>query len=128
MKKNFKDFAKKEGLAKDEVKELRILAEAEDWRYKYLPVSMEIFLEDAFYLGWNVKNIYPKVREVLIELNSGRYYEAVLTGGIGVAKTSIAIYATFYQLYVVVPEKPDFQRKIVKKIGIFIQQSVENSF
>ena len=30
--------------------------------------------------------------------------------------------------YVVAPEKPNFQRKTVKKIGVFIQQSVENSF
>jgi len=31
-------------------------------------------------------------------------------------------------LYLVAPEKPNFQRKTVKKIGVFIQQSVENSF
>ena len=29
---------------------------------------------------------------------------------------------------VVVPEKPSFQRKMVKKIGVVIEQSVENSF
>ncbi|MBT6718867.1 MAG: class I SAM-dependent methyltransferase [Nitrospina sp.] len=30
--------------------------------------------------------------------------------------------------YVVVPEKPYFQRKMVKKVRVFIQQSVENGF
>ena len=34
-----------------------------------------------------------------LELNSGDYYEAVLTGGIGVAKTTIAICSTLFQLY-----------------------------
>jgi hypothetical protein len=28
----------------------------------------------------------------------------------------------------VVPEKPYFQRKMVKKVRVFIQQSVENGF
>jgi hypothetical protein len=28
----------------------------------------------------------------------------------------------------VVPEKPNFQRKMVKKVRVFIQQSVENGF
>ena len=30
--------------------------------------------------------------------------------------------------YLVVPEKPYFQRKMVKKVRVFIQQSVENGF
>ena len=98
-KNSIKVFAKKEGLSEGDMKKLSLLAKTEGWKYKYPPVSMKKFLRDPLYLGWNVKNIYPKVREVLIELSSGRYYEAVLTGGIGVAKTSIAIYATLYQLY-----------------------------
>lgn len=98
-KKNLEAFAKKEGLSKGKIKELCLLVEAGDWKYKHSPVSMKVFLENPFYLGWNRENIYPKVKEALIELNSGKYYEAVLTGGIGVAKTTIAIYSTLYQLY-----------------------------
>ena len=97
--KKLEAFAQKEGLSKDEINKLHLLAAAENWKYKHIPVSMEVFLEDPFYLGWNKKNIYPKVMEALVELNSGKYYEAILTGGIGVAKTTIAIYSTLYQLY-----------------------------
>ena len=96
---NLKAFAKKEGLSKGKIKELHLLAEAGDWKYKYPPVSMKVFLENPLYLGWNKESVYPKVKEILIELNSGDYYEAVLTGGIGVAKTTIAIYSTLFQLY-----------------------------
>ncbi|MZH14014.1 MAG: hypothetical protein F3742_04500 [Nitrospinae bacterium] len=60
---------------------------------------METFLEDPLYLGWNKNNIYPQLKAALIELNSGKYYEAILTGGIGVAKTTIAIYSTLYEVY-----------------------------
>lgn len=38
--------------------------------------------------------------EDLRELNSGRYDEAVLTGAIGTGKTTIALFTTAYQLYV----------------------------
>ena len=96
---NLKAFAKKEGLSKGKIKELHLLAEAGDWKYKHPPVSMKVFLENSLYLGWNKESVYPKVKEILIELNSGDYYEAVLTGGIGVAKTTIAIYSTLFQLY-----------------------------
>ena len=37
--------------------------------------------------------------EELIELNSGKYVEAVLAGGIGTAKTTMALYTQAYQLY-----------------------------
>ena len=97
--KNIDAFAKKEGLSKDEIKKLHLLVEAGGGKYKHLPVSMKVFLENRFYLGWNKENIYPKVKEALIEINSGKYFEAVLTGGIGVAKTTIAIYSTLFQLY-----------------------------
>ena len=36
----------------------------------------------------------------LRELNSGKYVEAVLTGAIGTGKTTIALFTTAYQLYV----------------------------
>lgn len=35
----------------------------------------------------------------LEEMTTGKYVEAVLTGGIGVAKTTLALYATAYELY-----------------------------
>jgi len=50
--------------------------------------------------------VWPKVMDSIIELNNPggdrlgqRYYESVLTGGIGTAKTTRALYTTAYQLY-----------------------------
>lgn len=44
-------------------------------------------------------SIYPAVLDELEEINSGKYIEAVLTGGIGSAKTTTALYTQAYQLY-----------------------------
>ena len=75
------------------------------------PVSIEEFLTDPQYLGSTA--LYPAVLEELIELNNPRlpgrkyrvrlgtvYSEVILTGGIGTAKTTLAIYSLTYQLYV----------------------------
>ena len=43
--------------------------------------------------------LWPRVVECGLEINNGRYVECVLTGGIGVAKTTLAIYTQAYQLY-----------------------------
>ena len=79
-------------------------AHGNDWRFRqcqnlrWMPVDMEEFL-----LGENYMNaeafLYPKVIEELIEMNSGGYTEILLTGGIGSAKTTCALYTTAYQLY-----------------------------
>ena len=62
------------------------------------PVSPKQFLESRKYL--NAKGVlYPEILKALIELNSGGYSEAVLTGGIGCGKTTLALYCLVYQLY-----------------------------
>lgn len=65
---------------------------------KFNPVDIETFLRDPFYLGLEGQ-IYPTIVEDLKAINSGEYTEAVLTGGIGVAKTTIALWTNAYQLY-----------------------------
>lgn len=65
---------------------------------KSFPVPIEEFLESAEYLG-KKGEIYPIVMEHLIEMNNGEYEEAVLTGGIGSAKTTMALLTNAYQLY-----------------------------
>src|SRR5579872_1988936 len=66
--------------------------------YRWLPVDVHTFIESPYFL--NQKGIvYPKVMEHLIELNSGKYVEAVLTGSIGTGKTTVALFTTAYQLY-----------------------------
>jgi hypothetical protein len=66
--------------------------------YAQPPVSMETFMRDKFYMGKG-EAVYPMVMEELIEMNSGKYVEIVLTGGIGCGKTYCALYTTAYQLY-----------------------------
>lgn len=49
------------------------------------PVSPEMFLLDSYFLG-KEGEVYPEVLKAYIELSSGRYDEAVMTGGIGSGK------------------------------------------
>lgn len=67
-------------------------------KYRILPVDVKTFVEDDYYLG-SKGILYPKVMECLTAINSGDYDEAVLTGAIGTGKTTIALFTTAYQLY-----------------------------
>jgi len=71
--------------------------------HKY-PVSVREFVTGADYL--NDHSIYPKNLAALEQLNNAdglrigsQYTEAILAGGIGVGKTSIAIISLAYQIY-----------------------------
>jgi hypothetical protein len=80
-------------------------AQGDVWRFtqcqnlKYMPVDPEEFLLSEEYLGDKDSPLWPAVIEELIEINSGGYVEVLLTGGIGSAKTTTALYTTAYQLY-----------------------------
>jgi hypothetical protein len=68
-------------------------------QYAHLPVDIRTFVESEGFL--NRRGVlYPAVIEELRELNSGKYDEAVLTGAIGTGKSTIALFTTAYQLYV----------------------------
>lgn len=67
-------------------------------KYKVKPVDPRRFVEDEFYLDKH-GILYPAIMEEFVALNSGYYEEAVMTGGIGSGKTTIAHYTTAYQLY-----------------------------
>jgi hypothetical protein len=69
-----------------------------DKQYRVVPVDIETFVRDRFYLNMDME-IYPTVLPYLIEMNSGKYVEVVLTGGIGSAKTTLALLTNAYQLY-----------------------------
>lgn len=69
---------------------------AEQWRE--LPVDIRTFIDSPKYLN-KIGTTWPVVMNNLLELNSGKYVEAVLTGGIGVAKSHIACYTQAYQTY-----------------------------
>lgn len=67
-------------------------------KHKREPVTVEEFVTSPDYLN-KPNELYPRVMEALIEINSGSYQEAILTGAIGVAKSTIAVYSMAYQLY-----------------------------
>ena len=67
-----------------------------DFRIK--PVGPKEFLLSKRYLGLE-DELYPKVGEEFEKINSGDYVEVVLTGAIGTAKTTLAIWTTAYQVY-----------------------------
>ena len=68
-------------------------------RMKKEPVDIKTFVEGKQYMDMK-DDIYPEIMKALVELNSGKYVEAVLTGGIGVGKTMTALLTTAYQLYI----------------------------
>lgn len=67
-------------------------------KYKYMPVGPREFVESPSYMN-KPGVLWPGVMDAMEELNSGKYIEAVLTGAIGTAKTTLALYSTAYQIY-----------------------------
>lgn len=67
-------------------------------QYRLPPVDPVTFVE-APQLFAKADVLWPAVMEALVELNSGQYVEAVLTGGIGCGKTTLALYTAAFQLY-----------------------------
>ena len=67
-------------------------------QYRWKPVGITEFICSPHYLNKEAE-IYPGVLEAAEELNSGSYVEAIMTGGIGSGKTTLALYTNAYQLY-----------------------------
>jgi len=71
----------------------------QDWgQYRWKPVGIREFICSSHYLN-KEQEIYPGVLEAAEELNNGQYVEAIMTGGIGSGKTTLALYTNAYQLY-----------------------------
>lgn len=62
------------------------------------PVSVRQFIEDPYFMD-SKGVLYPVVLDCMEEMNNGEYQETVLTGAIGTGKSTIALYTTAYQLY-----------------------------
>ncbi len=56
------------------------------------------FIENPTYMNAGGV-LWEKIKPHFLELNSGEYTEALMTGGIGSGKTSLALYTQAYQLY-----------------------------
>lgn len=72
--------------------------------YEEIPVDIDTFVEDNMYIGKTTRQgttIYPYWRRVLREIfdPKNHYTEIVLTGAIGLGKTTIAIIGMTYILY-----------------------------
>lgn len=79
----------------------RLTRELEDGMYHTVPVSMQQFLEDPYYLGESTTTLYPELRNVLIRMWEHPYREVLLAGAIGFGKTyllSIAFCRILYEL------------------------------
>jgi hypothetical protein len=68
-------------------------------RFKHTPVSPREFFTNKYYIGPTAEDLFPVVLQAIEDICSGEYVEAVLTGGIGCSKTTIAIYVTVYFVY-----------------------------
>ncbi len=94
---NIESFRKSRGLSMDFLTGLMAYMNGQDKYFREIRNIRE-FIEWEEYL--NSKDIiYPEVMRDIEKINSGQYSEAVLTGGIGTAKTTIALYTQAYQLY-----------------------------
>lgn len=62
-------------------------------------VGIREFFENPHYTGSLGEYIWPKVLDEMAKMNNGHFIEVVATGGIGAAKTSLAIASQLYQLY-----------------------------
>lgn len=72
-------------------------AQSDEWVHP--PVDFQTFVESEYLLD-KAGVLWPHVMKEGCEINCGKYVEVVLTGGIGVAKSTLALYTQAYQLYV----------------------------
>jgi len=87
-----------EDVSKGDTSLLDLLNETD---YEHELVSMEQFLEDPYYFGNPAETLYPQLKADLIEMFSGEYHEAILSGSIGWGKTftsSLAMGRIIYEL------------------------------
>jgi hypothetical protein len=68
-------------------------------KYRRTPVPLDEFLYGSMYLGLRPSELFPGVTEALHELDTGNYVEAVIKGGIGSGKSTIANLGILRQLY-----------------------------
>lgn len=67
--------------------------------WRELPVDFRTFVDSPAMMN-KTGVLWPSVLAEGEEINSGKYVECVLTGGIGVAKSTLAIYTQAYQTYI----------------------------
>lgn len=84
------------------------LTEAE---YVREPVDIRTFVTDPYFLGATCDSIYPVYLDALVELFSGGYQEAILTGAIGIGKCVAAGTEVF--------DMTSGKRRVVEELGSY---------
>jgi len=80
------------------LRSLQLIAN-DEMHYTQPPVGGREFVESPYYLNAG-GSLYPKVMEVLVDIyDTGPHKEILLTGGIGSAKTTLAVYIQAYETY-----------------------------
>lgn len=93
------EFLLKEGITEEELASSLEFMRKSAGVYTHEPVGVKEFIESEEFLNKRGA-IWPKVMETLEEITiPGKYEEVLLTGSIGSAKTTIAIYGIAYLLY-----------------------------
>lgn len=72
---------------------------AEEAEYERECVDVRTWLEDDYFMGEVARDMFPKLKEDLIELFSGDYHEVILSGAIGWGKSFLAEMAVARQIY-----------------------------
>jgi hypothetical protein len=67
-------------------------------KYIMLPVDPRTFVDCSELLNM-ADEVYPKIKDEVARMCSGSYVEAVLSGGIGIGKTTLALIGIAYSLY-----------------------------
>lgn len=100
----------------------------DQFNLRFIPVTPQEFLLSKEYLG-KKEEVYPLLIPEFVEMNSGDYVELLLTGAIGVAKSTLALWSTAYQLYLLSayknPQK-EFSLEAASEI-LFVFQSINAS-
>ena len=84
---------------RDENAYQQALSEMVSMLYEFVPVPMEQFLTDPYYLGQFSGTIYPRLKRDLIELFDGNYSIIILTGSIGWGKTTFSAVSVLRIIY-----------------------------
>lgn len=85
--------------------DLSLLQELWEVDYDEIPVSIDRFIEDPFYMGKvydEGRAIYPFWRKFLHDLfhnNPNKAFEVAITGAIGIGKSTVATIALTYLIY-----------------------------
>lgn len=96
--KNIKDPVERLAYLVKAIQQLRERAKTQAGMFTHLPVDVKTFVESERMLNMPGE-VYPKVLAEIEEMCSGKYVEAVLTGGIGTGKTTAALIVIAYTLY-----------------------------